>query len=79
MGAKAIHREIQDTLQEAAYSLAQVKYLTRKFINGDLDCLDDLRPGRFLSGLETVSEEFLKQSPFVRELWRAISISLHPQ
>jgi hypothetical protein len=60
-GTKATHHELQDTLRDVEYSLFQVKYWMRKFKNGDLDFLDDLKHRRPLSGLGAVPKEFLKQ------------------
>jgi hypothetical protein len=58
-GAKAIHPKLTSGLEDAAHSLSQVKYWTRKFKNGDIGWLDDRRSGPAVSGLGTVLETFL--------------------
>jgi hypothetical protein len=77
-GCKAIHHELTSALGGSAYSLSQVKYWTRKFKNGQLDCLDEIRPGRPLSGLGTVLEDFLKQFPFATARIMARHFRLSP-
>jgi hypothetical protein len=72
-GAEKIQKARTNTLGSDGYSQAQISRRLAHFITSDIFCLDESRPGRRLSILGPLLEQFWEKFPFAT----ALMITIH--